>query len=284
MGLGEQEWVVLEKIDGSNYSFWTDGRVVKVAKRSGWISDDDVFFNHRSISEAYRDKILEMHAEFCKEGDILTVTGELYGGKKIQKRIHYQDDMKFSAFDISVNSEKKNHHDFIKWTETIGIPTVPVLGMFLTFDEALQFNPVFESLISVSKDKAEGVVIKLVIPHRFPSGESAILKIKNPEFSETAARRNPSQAKEIRAENQPLLDRLMLEITESRLTSVRSKLGELSEENFKRAQGLLIQDALKEYHSKNDEKAQSNKQWKLIQQKLMEAAAKLLRELPEFRL
>lgn len=36
-------WVVLEKIHGSNFSFWTDGKEVKVASRYQWIKDGDFF-------------------------------------------------------------------------------------------------------------------------------------------------------------------------------------------------------------------------------------------------
>ena len=172
--LGDQPWVILEKIHGSNYSFWTNGKVVKVARRHGWLSDGDEFFDHRSVYEKYRQHVLEMHKKFCREGSILTVTGELYGGTKIQKNIYYKDNMNFAAFDIFVNNERIDYDSFKEWTEATAIPRAPEVAILTSFDEALQYNPEFVSHLSERRDLAEGIVIKPVTPAYLPGGNPVI--------------------------------------------------------------------------------------------------------------
>ena len=285
-GAVNQEWVVTEKIHGANYSFWTNGVDVKVARRRGWISDDEKFYAHSSVREKYEKHVLAMHNKFCKKGDILTVTGELYGGTVMQNSINYGGELNFAAFDIFVNNKKRNYDVFKKWTEAMGIPRVPELAILPSLDEALHYSPAVVSSLSEAEHLAEGIVIKPVAPYRLPAGNYAILKIKNPEYSETAtaekpAKSKPAKSKQVSEENQSLLAALTAEITETRLTSVRSKTGEVTEANFKKIQGSFIQDAVNSYNSKSDEKAQDNRQWRLIRQKLEERAAELMRKLPE---
>ncbi|WP_257281262.1 RNA ligase family protein [Endozoicomonas sp. ISHI1] len=276
-------WVVLEKIHGCNYSFWTDGTVVRVGRRNDWVGDDEKFFNHRPVYEQYREMILDMYRKFCKEGDILNVTGELYG-KSIQKQIFYQDNIKFAAFDIFVNKQKIDYNTFKQWTLATGIPTVIELKMCDSFEDALSYNPVFKSLHSQTADIAEGVVIKPVEPKFLKYHQPVILKIKNSNFDETNSKKALPKTKKVQhisEENQILLASLLAKVTENRLDSVTSKSGELTKKNNNKIRGEFLQDILDEYKRENEltakDKVNDVKQWKLLIGELFKAINELIR-------
>ncbi|UYM14109.1 RNA ligase family protein [Endozoicomonas euniceicola] len=283
------QWVAQEKIDGSNYSFWTDGKKVRVAKRTGWIVEGDHFFDDSAIYEKYHQNILDMFKKYCEEGDTLTVTGELYGGN-IQKRIFYQQGFDFAAFDIFFNNRKIDYNKFIEWTSATEIPIAKEVRIFDSFEEALAFNPVFQSLHGpIEKDQnAEGVVIKPVQPLFLKNRKHIILKIINPDFCETGNRKEKpvkNMDTAISEDNQHVLDALIAEITEARLLSVRSKVGPITEKNIKKINGMFIRDAIDEYNKKNEkppkEQVNNDRQWKLILTKLGKKAQELIKDHPD---
>ena len=68
------KWVVTEKVHGANFSFWMTEEhlsvegiglcstvVIKCAKRSGWIEDDEKFFNYQPVLEKYRDSLERLY-------------------------------------------------------------------------------------------------------------------------------------------------------------------------------------------------------------------------------
>lgn len=138
LGLGAQPFVVTEKINGANFSFWTDDESLKVAKRSRWLFDDEDFYSHKAVVEKYSPHVRELYGKMvregkCAKGDTITVFGELYGGDKLQSRIPYQDHMDFIAFDIFINGEPAPYDEFITLltgeiegeTEVVKIPVAP---------------------------------------------------------------------------------------------------------------------------------------------------------------
>ena len=288
------QWVAQEKIDGANYSFWTDGKKVWIGKRTGWIKEGEKFFGDSAIYiyEKYRQNILDMFKKYCKEGDNLTVTGELYGGN-IQKRIFYQESIDFAAFDIFHENKKIDYNKFIEWTSASKIPTVKEVRTFDSFEEALAFNPVFKSLHCASEtgQNAEGVVIKPVQPLFLKNGKHIILKIKNPDFCETSRERKEKPVKNmdtgISEENKNVFHALLAEITGARLNSVRSKVGPITAENIKHISGLVIQDAIDEYNKKNEkppkQKVNNKEQWKLILKGLGKDVEKLIENHPDLK-
>ncbi|WP_252178418.1 RNA ligase family protein [Endozoicomonas sp. 4G] len=275
-------WVVLEKIHGTNYTLWTDGTIVKAGKRTEWLSENDNFYNHRPVYEQYREMILDMHRKFCKEGDILNVTGELYG-KSIQKQIFYQDDVKFAAFDIFVNNWKIDYHTFKEWTSASGIPTVAELKICDSFEEAFSFNPVFPSQHSQTNDVAEGVVIKPVRTKLLKYKRPVILKIKNPKFAETNLKKvSAEKNNELSEDNQELLNLLLAKVTKNRFYTVASKLEKLTESNINRFKAELSRDIFAEYERENGitakDKVKDKKQLKIIQTDVFKAINKLLKD------
>lgn len=83
----ETNWVVTEKIHGANFSFHTDGKLVHVARRRGFIRDDERFFDYRTgkFMKTHPDKVRKIYALVTKKLkkkaiEQVSVYGELFGG------------------------------------------------------------------------------------------------------------------------------------------------------------------------------------------------------------
>ena len=83
----ETKWVVTEKIHGANFSFHTNGESVRVARRRGFIRDDERFFDYRTgkFMKTHPDKVRKIYTLVTKilnEKDIeqVSIYGELFGG------------------------------------------------------------------------------------------------------------------------------------------------------------------------------------------------------------
>ena len=105
-GLDRGIWVATEKIHGANFSFWCDGKRVTTGKRTNWTGTD--FYNCEQIFEKYSPIILKIYKNFCDNGDILTIFGELYG-PKIQTGNNYVEEKNFIAFYIMMNYQYLIH-------------------------------------------------------------------------------------------------------------------------------------------------------------------------------
>lgn len=44
------DWIATEKIDGSNFSVHSDGKIVKFAKRTGFLKENEWFYNYQLIA------------------------------------------------------------------------------------------------------------------------------------------------------------------------------------------------------------------------------------------
>ena len=87
--------VVTEKIHGANFSFHTDGVIVKIARRRAILADDESFFNYQraEFMKTYPEKMKEVFSAICKLYPVknicqVSVFGELFGGK-IKLRLNY---------------------------------------------------------------------------------------------------------------------------------------------------------------------------------------------------
>jgi hypothetical protein len=61
----------------------TNGHVIRCAKRTGFITEDEVFHNHHLVLEQHRDKVLKVFADLKARFPDITecvVFGELFGG------------------------------------------------------------------------------------------------------------------------------------------------------------------------------------------------------------
>ena len=112
----DMQWVVQEKVHGTNTSFLCDGNDVKFAKRTSILGDDEKFYDYQEILEEYRDKVLSLYGRVCsqhKDVASISVFGELFGGAYphpdvqrigrltlIQKGVFYTPSHEFYGFDI----------------------------------------------------------------------------------------------------------------------------------------------------------------------------------------
>ena len=77
------EWIATEKIDGSNFSIYSNGKDTKYAKRTGFLKEDEWFFNYQSISLELSVKSKKIYNILIqKESNIkfIVIYGELCGG------------------------------------------------------------------------------------------------------------------------------------------------------------------------------------------------------------
>ena len=254
----QDKWVVTEKVHGANFSFWVTkddmGSVnIKCAKRSGWIEEDEKFFNYKSVLEKYRPMLEKLRGDVL---DDFVVYGELYGGN-IQNGMCYALDQDFIAFDIrwieedgslSVPLDKLT---VLTLDTDYQIPVVPLIGLYDTFEEALAVEESFISKLmrhdfdgkDVHKE-AEGVVIEPNNPAFEPNGSRVYLKKKTKRFLEkggksTVKHKSPVVVQES-VKNK--LEDATVFLNRNRFDSVVSKIGEVSIKDIGKVMGLLTQD------------------------------------------
>lgn len=250
MNFPKKIWVVLEKIHGSNFGFWTDGVEVKAQKRTQFIEEEDKFFSYKRVLERERENILE-YFENCKDhvnGTIneLIVYGELCGGSyphpdvkringagKVQSFPYYSNDTEFLAFDAKVNGVYIDVPAFNAMSVMSGVKFIPVLFEG-TLEECLAYSNEYQTTIptmlglpSIEDNICEGNVIKPKVNLHFPDGERVIIKNKNDKFNE----RHGVGGKEKKAPT-PVPEHLVAHmeniskyINENRLRGIVSKVG-----------------------------------------------------------
>lgn len=78
------EWIATEKIDGSNFSVYSNGAIVKFAKRTGFLNNiEDWFFNYQLISwelSKQANQIYQIIKQKEPKIKFIIVYGELNGG------------------------------------------------------------------------------------------------------------------------------------------------------------------------------------------------------------
>lgn len=247
------QWIVTSKVHGANYSIWMkeiDGElIIKPAKRTSFISEDEKFFNHRPVFEKYKPLLEKLFYHLgCKE---LIVYGELYGGN-IQQGMCYSLEQDFIAFDLKVDGIVWNKTQAFFILKEYHIPTVPVLGIFDTLEEALGVNEYYTSLLirngfngDERHKEEEGIVIEPVTPCYEHNGSRVYLKKKTKRFMEKKISVNKTMTPvELDNKVSKLIEESKLYITESRFSSVVSKIGEVSIKDIGKVMGLYSQDVI----------------------------------------
>ena len=249
------DWVVTSKVHGSNYSFWLEldesGDVsVKPAKRTSFIEPDEKFFNHKPVFEKYKGKLIELFNDLgCKT---MVVYGELYGGN-VQQGMCYPLEQDFIAFDLKVDGVAQNKMGSFRVLNNHGIPTVPVLGIFAKFEDALAVNEYYTSLLirdgftgADEHREEEGVVIEPAIPHYEANGSRVYLKKKTKRFMENTVKGDTGnkQPSVLDSKVAELLELSSQYINENRFNSVVSKIGEVTIKDIGKVTGLMAQDVI----------------------------------------
>ncbi len=268
------KWSVTEKVDGSNLSFWISPDLIKVAKRSQFLSPNEIFYNHNVILEKYQTDFYNIYqiirSHYGQYFPYIVIYGEIFGGsynhpgviksknaKKVQNRIQYCPWNDYYVFDIAYPNPNNDEIIFLNATEfefaCANSNLLYAEPLFTgTFDECLSFNNEFVTTIpkklnlpEIEGNYAEGVVIKPDIPLFFRNGNRVILKNKNDKFSEKI--KTPQKKKPLLPEVSTYIEYIKDYITESRYVSVVSKIGEVSFDNFGEIIKNYSEDVLTEF-------------------------------------
>ena len=178
------EWIATEKIDGSNFSVYSNGEKTKFAKRTGFLNDEDWFYNYQSISLELSQKANKMYKLIkTKENQnlkFIVIYGELCGGfypedinnwkgpvpsrindkgvviiplekRAVQEGVYYSDKIKHIIFDIAL-IDSENHITYLEYKEMmnkceeVGLHYTPILSKG-SLKQLLDFSLEFNSTI-----------------------------------------------------------------------------------------------------------------------------------------
>jgi Rnl2 family RNA ligase len=212
----KEKWIVCEKIHGANFSIYYYDGAIKFAKRTGFLGDDDWFYDyHRDISK-YEASMRKVHDNTGLSRFI--IYGELYGGwypenaatwkgaigtridergrslisydkRAIQEGIYYSRDKCYMVFDIAIIDDN-GELTFLDYDSMIhavanAFHYTPALYRGL-YKDAIAYNPRFNSTIPgflgmpklpADTNIAEGIIVRPISGNR-----ANIIKIKNREF------------------------------------------------------------------------------------------------------
>jgi Rnl2 family RNA ligase len=262
-GLDKLKYVVQEKVHGANFSFITDGVIVKCGKRSDLLPEENTFFNSQKVQDSHKIKILNIYRDLKElyNFDTLTIFGELAGGfyphedidhklneGKVQKGVWYSPKIFFYGFDIcldnyflNVNEVDKifNHYD-IFYAQPLFVGN---LEECLNFP--IEFNskiPQWLNLPSIENNICEGIIIRPNETKYFYNGKRVIIKKKNEKFLEKKSIKKSKglqkQQLNISEECNHLKQVIAAYINENRLNNVISKIGEVTKKDF----GLIMKN------------------------------------------
>lgn len=255
----KDQWVVTEKVHGANFSFWVYKNVetkeidIKCAKRSGWIEEDEKFFNYKSVLEKYRPMLEKLRGDVL---DNFVIYGELFGGN-IQSGMCYSLEQDFVAFDMRwINEDGSLGWALDKLTmltlkDDYNLPVTPLIGVYDTFEEALAVEESFTSkLIRQDFDgkeehkETEGIVIEPNNAVYEPNGSRVYLKKKTKRFLEKGGKPHIKHKVPMLLQEsvQLKIDEALLFLNNNRFDSVVSKIGEVSIKDIGKVMGLLTQD------------------------------------------
>ena len=269
LGYDKEFWVVTEKLDGANFSFWYNGTDFKVASRSRFV--DAAFFNCQQVIDRYQGSIVDFYQQCLVDGklflgDVLTITGELIGNN-INSRVKYRypEGMTkdFYAFDSSINGEPQGY--MFTYDNIDCVKCVPLIDV-CTFDEALEHNNTFKSHLSpdIEVNFSEGLSLSPVKVLFFNSGSRVWLKNKSPEFREKSAKQHKPVVILSDEDNQRLQDVLEF-INSARVLSAISKFGEVSSSDFGTLMKIVLEDIFEDYREEYDSDAsQGTADWLTI--------------------
>lgn len=272
------EYVVQEKVHGTNTCFLCDGKDVKFAKRTSVLAEDEQFYNYPELVERYKDKVIKLF-ECVKskysETMQISIFGEMFGGlylhdcvktkrnvSQIQKGVCYTPEHEFYGFDIYLFAEENSRFlsvdEVNELFENEGFFYAKTLFRG-TLAECLKYPNAFQSKIAewlglpaIENNICEGVVIRPVVPMYLRNGSRVLIKNKNERFAEKKSKKKRNK---IFAEPIPYSEKLKALITEgeayvteNRLTNVVSHIGEVHfPKDFGKVMGLFTKDVLNDF-------------------------------------
>lgn len=274
-GFWDEVFIVQEKVHGANFSFFTDGKEIKIAKRTAFIEKEEKFFNARQVLKLYKDKVIEAFGKvknLYPAVETVVIYGELFGGGykhkavepvkdavKVQKGIEYAPHNEFYAFDIKLNGATYLDTEVInRIFEETGFFYAKTLFQG-SLEEALDFPNAFDSKVpawlglpEMEDNRCEGTIIKTLKTCYFGNGSRVILKNKNEKWiekSKVVRKKEKTVQKEIRfgEDARKIWDELQQYVTTNRLNNVVSKVGEFEPKMMGKIIGLFAQDILEDF-------------------------------------
>lgn len=253
-------WIVTEKIHGANFSFWYDGTKFRMAKRTGWIADDENFFGIQVLKDYLIGCVKQLYGRF-KGRDYIAVFGELYGGtyphpevlidpkaKKVQKGVYYCPHNDFMVYDIKVDDQFVDFIDMQMYCEQIGLKFIRA-EFVGKFKECLEHKNDFLSgiykeygLPPIDDNICEGIVIRPNKAQFVFTHSRVMLKSKNERFKEKSSERKPRVKVELVGKVKDIADGMFSMVTKNRYDAVVSKIGEVEIRDFGKLQGLMMKD------------------------------------------
>ena len=273
-GFGDEVFIVQEKVHGANFSFFTDGKEIKIAKRTAFIEEDEKFYNAHQMLEHYRKNVIDLFEKvktIYPDLETVVIYGELFGGGykhkevepvkdaiKVQKGVEYAPHNEFYGFDIKLNGTTYLDTDLVNQIfEETGFFYAKILFQG-TLDEALKFPNVFDSKIpawlglpEIENNMCEGTIVKTLKTKYFGNGSRVILKNKNEKWTEKSkmVKKDLPAQKEVHfSENaQNIWEEIQKYATANRLNNVVSKIGEFEPKMIGKVIGLFAQDILEDF-------------------------------------
>ncbi|SIR06446.1 RNA ligase, Rnl2 family [Chryseobacterium sp. RU33C] len=274
-GFGDEVFIVQEKVHGANFSFFTDGKEIKIAKRTAFIEKDEKFFNAHQMLERYRKNVIEVFQKvkaIYPNVETVVIYGELFGGGykhqdvepvkdavKVQKGIEYAPHNEFYAFDIKLNGITYLDTEVVNQIfEETGFFYAKILFQG-TLEEALKFPNVFNSKIpallglpELEDNRCEGTIVKTLKTRYFGNGARIILKNKNEKWvekSKMVKKEGKTVHKQVHFSEKAyeIWEEIQKYATANRLNNVVSKIGEFEPKMIGKVIGLFSQDILEDF-------------------------------------
>jgi len=273
-----EEWIVTEKIHGSNLSFITDGEEIHAAKRTSIISKEENFYNANEMFDKYSEKVknifITLQEDYDNENAYIQLYGEHFGGhyngksdkgyKKIQQEVQYIPFTDFIVFDCKITFKNGNRL-YLRWdplkelVSKNGIKHVPERFRG-SFDDCCAFKndyntvvPALYGLEPMEDNVCEGNVIKTINEVTIGKmDERAILKNKNEKFKEKGKIKKIKKSSVLSDEEKRWIDEISKYYEKSRFDGLFSK-GEVQKnwKSFGRIQGLFFQDVMDDFTKDN---------------------------------
>jgi Rnl2 family RNA ligase len=249
-----EQYVLEDKLDGSNISIIISNDTIRWAKRSCMIANDDNFNGLQSIKHQYDNLINSLNQYRIDNNiEVLQVYGEIYGDG-IQKRIKYEPGKHIKFFDIRVDDVMQTPQFLYNLFNELGYEhlLIRVYDIVKGLDNALNFDVNF---VNEQGSYIEGVVIKPYDTNFYmPLGSRFILKKKSDKFAEKMKGSDTQQRNN--TSFNPEIIRLSKEfnayINENRILSVFSKEGEISRPNeIAKYIKLVLDDAKEDFLKEN---------------------------------
>lgn len=292
----DEKWLVMEKIHGANFAFYTDGITVRCAKRSGFIPEGEDFYGHLELLNLYQDRILRLYDKMHIAGT-LSLHGEIFGDG-IQSGVFYSKQKRFLCYDAKHNGIDVGFGFFENMKDDWNKLTGDTLPQFfldpvysgLTLKEALEipvedvnsFIPAYYGEYARNPNFWEGVVIKPHNNHYIFGDNRVILKSKTLAFRE---KKNSTVKlpKEIPEHLAGILQSGYDYINRSRLDCVCSKEGlnleDVEGKDIGKVIGLFTKDCVQDFIKDQDEFILLDKSdQKIITKELAGTAAKLFKK------